>query len=120
MAALDVIRVDLELRFRVDLGVVAEQQVVVALPCVDALPAALDDDVAVDASAASLADDAAKVFAAQCRARGMAEHRVVVDVLVLTGEQQAKKVGTRACAKKCDGDVVADEASAEIEIPRSK
>ena len=81
VAALDVVGVDLELGLGVDLRVLAEQQVVVALPRIDLLAAGLDDDLAVEDAAAALADDAAEVLAADGGAGRVADQRVVVDVL---------------------------------------
>jgi hypothetical protein len=66
--------------------VLAEQQIVVVLPRVDALAPRLDDDLAVENSAAAVADDAAEALAAEGRARSVTDQRVVIDVLVLACE----------------------------------
>jgi len=83
VGALYVVRIDLELRFRVDLRVLAEQQIVVVLPRVDALATRLDDDLAVEYSAAAVADDAAEALGADGRTRSVTDQRVVIDVLVM-------------------------------------
>src|SRR5687767_12470722 len=94
----------------------AEQQIVVALLRVDALAAGLDDDLAVEDPAATVADDAAEALGADGRARGVADQCVLIDVLVAPCEQQTEEIGARAASAKRDRNVVADESPAEIEI----
>src|SRR5687768_7903449 len=90
MAALDVVRVDLELGLRVDLGVLAEEQVVVALLRVDPLATGLHEHAAVENATAALADDAAERLAAQGFARRVIDRRVIIDMLAFACEKQSE------------------------------
>ena len=58
MAALDVVSVDFEFRFGVDLGLSGQQEIMVGLLCVRAIGAFVDDRFAIPDTAGFTGEDA--------------------------------------------------------------
>src|SRR5690606_16581989 len=116
MAALDVVGVDLELRPRVDLRLLGEQQVVAALAGVDLLRAGADQQLAAEYSAPAAVGDASKRRVARRVRRRVIDMDLVVDMPAGRGEEDAEDVRARACSGELDVDVVARDPSAEVDV----
>ena len=118
VAALHVVRVDLELRLGVDLGACGEQQVAARLARVGLLRARPDDDLAVEHAAATLAGDAAIVLVAG-RVRGcVIDRRVRIQVLGRERREQSVQRDVRAGPLQRRGEIQAGETRAQRDVVR--
>ena len=115
VCAANVIRVDLELRLRIDFSLAREQQVLVVLDRVGLLRVLANDDLPVKHSA-GIAVQYALVelvrVAVGCR---VIDRRVMVNVLLTAHDEQSVKSALGPLALELDVDVVASQLSAERE-----
>ena len=89
MRTLHVIRMNLQLRLRVDLRIVGEEQIAVGLFGIGLLCVFVHDDPAVkDTMSMIVQDSVIKLPAAAVRA-GMLDQHVIIDVLMVRAEEQA-------------------------------
>src|SRR5699024_2288434 len=87
--ALDVVGVDLQLRLGVDLGLFRQQQRIRRLFGIGFLRVLVDDHLAVEHTAAAVAENAFEYLAAGAVLGGMIDTSVVVDVLAAVGDVDA-------------------------------
>ena len=120
MAALDVVSVDLQLRFGSDLRVVREQETLVGLVGVRPLGHLVDVYLAPEDAASMSGKNALVELVADAVGTGVLDAGVVVDVLFAAGEEEAVEGGIDALAIQYGGDVVANEASAERDVVRGE
>src|SRR5690606_5754284 len=120
VAALDVVGIDLEFRPRVDLRLVGEEQVVAALAGVDLLCAGAHEQLAAeDAAAVAVGDAAEGGLAPRVRGR-VVDVDLVVHMPTGRGDEHAEEVRARAGAGELDVDIVARDASAEVDVARDE
>ena len=98
--ALHVVRENLELRLRVDLRVVREQQRLVRLLRVRLLRVLTDDDLAVEDRAGLAGQDALVELVARAVRHRVVDRRVRVDERVAAGHIQAVERAFRALARQ--------------------
>src|SRR5690606_25133662 len=120
VTALDVVGIDLELRPRVDLRLLGEEQIVAALAGVDLLrPGANEQLAAKDPAAVAVGNAAKRGFASRVRRR-VIDVDLVVDMPAGRCDEHAEKVRARAWAGELDVDVVTSDASAEVDVARDE
>ena len=118
--ALHVVGEDLELRLRVDLRIVGEQQRLVRLLGVGLLRVGPHDDLAVEDGAGVPAQDPFVQLVAAAVRLGVVDRRVIVDQPPAVREIQAVQRAVAALAVEHGDDVVPDQRAAERDRVRRK
>ena len=110
--ALDVVGENLELRLRVDLRILREQQRAVGLLGVGLLSVRSDDDLAVEDAARAIRQDAFVDLAAAAVRPSVIDRRVVVDEPLRVSDVESVQRALDTLAVQHGDDVVADERTA--------
>ena len=113
MRALHVVGVDLELRLRLDLGVVAEQQVLAGLVGVGLLRVLVDVDVSGEDAGRAVVQDALVELVALAVRLSVLHPGVVVHVLRALREEEAVERAQAVFRQQRDRQVVAHQTAAE-------
>ena len=120
MRALHVVGEDLELRLRVDLRLVGQEQRLVGLLRVGLLRVLPDDDLAVEDGARAAGQDALVELVARAMRLRVVDRRVRVDERIAVGDIQPVQRALGALAVEHGDDVVARDPAAERDRMREE
>src|SRR5262249_30642837 len=108
-----VVSVDLQLRFGVDLGIIAKQKIAIGLLGVSFLGVLVHDDAPMENTARLPVQNAVVELAAVAMRAGMLHEHVVIHVLSSVGHEQAVDQALRALSSQYGMNVVADQSPAQ-------